>query len=134
MIIALTCENNQIFQHYGRTPAFAIYEVADGKVKSSKVVPTGETGHGALAGFLRQHGVDLLICGGIGGGARQALFDEGITLVGGASGNVDGVLKAYLDGTLKLDAGFECNHHHEHGEEHACGGHGGSCGGNCANH
>ena len=77
MIIALTCENNQIFQHFGRTPAFAIYEVADGKVKSSKVVPTGETGHGALAGFLAQRGVDTLICGGIGGGAQAALAAAG---------------------------------------------------------
>ncbi len=126
VIIALTCEENQIFQHFGRTPAFAVFEIDDGRIKSRKVIPTGETGHGALAGFLRGHGVDLLICGGIGAGARQALFDEGITLVGGASGSVDGVLKAYLDGTLDLNAGFECGHH-GHGEDHACGG-------DCGNH
>ncbi len=134
MFIAVACENGQVFQHFGRTPEFAIFEVEDGVVKDKRVVPTGGTGHGALAGFLREYSVDLLICGGIGGGAQQALSDEGIKLVAGAEGAVDGVLAGYLNGTLAFKTDFTCDHHHHEedvGEEHACGGSGSghTCGG-----
>ena len=70
MKIAVTYENGQVFQHFGHTEQFKIYEAAEGKVVSARVVETGGSGHGALAGFLRGLGVDTLICGGIGGGAR----------------------------------------------------------------
>ena len=53
MKVAVTYENGEVFQHFGRTPQFKIYEIENGEVKSSKVIDTGETGHGALAGFLQ---------------------------------------------------------------------------------
>ena len=65
MKIAVTYENGQVFQHFGHTEQFKIYEAAEGKVVSARVVETGGSGHGALAGFLRGLGVDTLICGGI---------------------------------------------------------------------
>ena len=73
MKIAVTYENGQIFQHFGHTEQFKLYEVADGKIVREEVVDTNGSGHGALAGFLMQRGVDTLICGGIGGGAQMAL-------------------------------------------------------------
>lgn len=84
MKIAVTYENGQIFQHFGHTEQFKIYEVADGSVIRTEVVGTEGSGHGALAGFLMQRGVDTLICGGIGGGAKIALANAGIRLYGGA--------------------------------------------------
>lgn len=131
MKIAITCENNQVFQHFGHTPEFAIYTVKDNAVVSKEILPCGETGHGALAGLLQEGGVETLICGGIGGGAQAALAEAGIKLVGGASGNVDEVIKAYLAGSLQVNPNFHC-HHHDH-EVHdfvtlrSCGSHG--CGG-----
>ena len=89
MKIAVTYENGQVFQHFGHTEQFKIYEAAEGKVVSARVVETGGSGHGALAGFLRGLGVDTLICGGIGGGARSALAEAGIQLYPGASGSAD---------------------------------------------
>ena len=83
MKIAVTYENGQVFQHFGHTEQFKIYEAAEGKVVSARVVETGGSGHGALAGFLRGLGVDTLICGGIGGGARSALAEAGIQLYPG---------------------------------------------------
>ncbi len=80
MKIAVTYENGEIFQHFGHTEAFKIYDIADGKVVSAEVVDTNGSGHGALAGFLVAHGVDTLICGGIGGGAQNALAQAGIRL------------------------------------------------------
>ena len=126
MKIAVTYENGQVFQHFGHTGQFKVYEVADGKVVSSAVLPTNGSGHGALAGFLRERGVDTLICGGIGGGARTALAEAGIPLYPGASGEADAQVAALLAGSLSYDPDTVCAHHEGHGEGHDCGSH--SCG------
>ena len=77
MKIAVTYENGQVFQHFGHTAQFKIYEAQEGRVLSSQVVDTNGSGHGALAGFLQAQGVDTLVCGGIGGGAKTALAQAG---------------------------------------------------------
>ena len=131
MKIAVTYEEGQIFQHFGHTEQFKLYEAADGKIIRSEVVNTNGSGHGALAGFLMQHGIDVLICGGIGGGAQTALAEAGIRLYGGVSGDADAAVNALLNGNLGFDPNVHCDHHdHEHGEgghtcgEHGCGHHG----------
>jgi Uncharacterized conserved protein len=126
MKIAVTYENGEIFQHFGHTEQFKIYEVANNKVISSEVVSTMGSGHGALAGFLKEHDVNILICGGIGGGAKMALVEAGITLYGGVSGNADQSVEAFLEDKLDYNAEIECSHHHEEkhkGGEHSCGNH-----------
>lgn len=123
MKIAVTYEDGQIFQHFGHTSQFKIYDVTDGKVVNSQVVDTNGSGHGALAGFLMQHGVTTLICGGIGGGAQAALANVGITLYGGASGSADDAVAALLSGNLGYDPDVHCNHH-DHEAGHSCGNHG----------
>lgn len=140
MKIAVTYENGNVFQHFGHTEAFKIYEVQDEKITGSEVVETAGSGHGALAGFLSERNVDVLICGGIGGGAKMALTQAGIKLFGGVSGSTDDAVKAYIAGNLSFDPDAVCNHHdehHGHGEGHSCGSHGHShsCGGgSCGNH
>ena len=129
MRIAVTYDQGQIFQHFGRTEAFKVYEVEDGKVVSSEIVDSNGSGHGALAGLLAQNGIDVLICGGMGAGAQNALKEVGIELCTGAQGDADAAVEAYLKGELE-SAGVNCDHHH--GEEHDCGDHG--CGGGCGNH
>ena len=123
MKIAVTYEDGQIFQHFGHTSQFKLYDVTDGKVVNSQVVDTNGSGHGALAGFLMQHGVTTLICGGIGGGAQAALANVGITLYGGVSGSADDAVAALLSGNLGYDPDVHCNHH-DHGAGHSCGNHG----------
>lgn len=122
MKIAVTYENEMIFQHFGHTAEFKIYEVVDGKVVNSEVVDANGSGYGALAGFLMQRGVDTLICGGIGGGAINALSDAGIKVYGGVSGDVDTALNDFIMGKLEYNPDVHCDHHHE-GEEHKCGHH-----------
>ena len=125
MKLGVTYENGQIFQHFGHTEQFKIYEVADGKIVSEEVVDTNGSGHGALAGFLMQHGVEALICGGIGGGARMALQETGIALYGGVQGSADAAVQALLGGSLGYDPEARCDHHdHAHGAGHTCGEHG----------
>ena len=126
MRIAVTYENGQIFQHFGHTAQFKIYDVANGEIVRAEVVDTNGSGHGALAGFLMQNGVDTLVCGGIGGGAQAALAEAGIKLYGGVSGDADAAVSALLSGNLGYDPNVHCDHHdHEHGEAgHTCGDHG----------
>ena len=132
MKIAVTYENGQVFQHFGHTENFKIYEVLDGKVVSSQVVPTMGSGHGALAGFLTGQGVDTLICGGIGGGAQMALAQAGIRLFGGVTGSADQAVEGLLSGTLGYNPNVRCDHHDQEGHAHTCGSHG--CGSHSCSH
>lgn len=131
MRIAVTYENGEIFQHFGHTAQFKVYDIENQVIVKEEIVDTNGQGHGALAGFLFSGQVDVLICGGIGAGAQVALAEAGIKLYGGVSGNADEAVKAYLAGNLDFNPDVKCSHHeHEHGEgghhcaEHGCGGHG----------
>ena len=134
MKIAVTYWQGEVFQHFGHTPQFKVYEVQDGRVVSSEVYNTGSSGHGALAGLLGGMGAQVLICGGIGGGAQMALASAGIQIYGGVSGDADEAVEAFLAGQLAYNPNVRCNHHdHHHGEGHTCGDHG--CGShNCGHH
>ena len=123
MKIAVTYEGGLIFQHFGHTSHFKIYEIEQDKVASSQVIDTNGHGHGALAGFLKEQGVNVLICGGIGGGAQIALAEAGIQLFGGVSGDADEAVEALLVGQLAYNPCVRCNHH-DHDHDHACGDHG----------
>ena len=136
MRIAVTYEDGMIFQHFGHTESFKLYDVEDGKIKDSMVVGTDGQGHGALATLLNGLDVDVLICGGIGGGAQMALAQAGIQLFGGVSGNADAAVEALVRGELEYNPNVMCSHHH-HGEGHTCGNHEGhSCShhGGCGHH
>ena len=122
MKIAVTYEDGNIFQHFGMSQAFKVYEAENGKVIRSEVIGTDGKGHGALAGLLGGRAIDVLICGGIGGGAQQALSDAGIRLYGGVSGSADAAVDALLEGKLDYDPNVMCDHH-EHEAGHTCSGH-----------
>ena len=127
MKIAVTHENGQVFQHFGHTAEFKLYDVENSAVSGGRICPTLGSGHGALAGFLKDLGVEVLICGGIGAGARLALSEAGIRLYGGVTGSADEAAKAFAEGTLRFDPNVMCSHHGSHKEGH-------SCGGSCAKH
>ena len=136
MRIAVTYENGEIFQHFGRTEQFKVYDIEDVKIVSSEVTGTDGRGHGALAGVLNELNVDTLICGGIGGGAQAALAEAGIKLYGGASGEADAAVEALLSGTLEFNPDVHCDHHGEHHHhEGGCGSHSHTCGSHgCGGH
>ena len=86
MKLAIPYDNGQVFQHFGKTEAFKIYDIVDGKVGPSMVMSTNGQGHGALAGLLRGLGISAVICGGIGPGAIEALQSLDITPIPGITG------------------------------------------------
>ena len=135
MRIAVTYEDGQVFQHFGHTRQMKIYDAEGGRIVKTHIADTTGSGHGALAGFLSGLKVDVLICGGIGGGAQQALAQAGIRLCGGVSGSADEAAERFLAGTLDYDAQVRCDHHDhdQHGgcgeDKHGCTGGGDRCGG-----
>ena len=122
MKIAVTYENGQIFQHFGHSENFKIYDIKDNAVISSKVVNTNGFAHGALAGFLGSEKINKLICGGIGGGAISALGEAGIEVMAGVNGDADAAIEKYLKNALAFTSSSNCNH--TEGEAHSCGDHG----------
>lgn len=135
MKIAIPYENGQVFQHFGHSAQFKLYTAEEGRITGAEVVSTDGQGHGALVGFLVRSGVNVLLCGGIGGGAQMALAQAGIRLYGGITGNADSAAAAYLAGTLVFDPNARCTHHN-HEESHSCGAHAchadkGGCTGSC---
>ncbi len=141
MKIAVTYDNGSVFQHFGKTENFKIFDVEDGAIVSSEVVSSNGTGHSALAGFLAENGVDVVICGGIGGGAQAALAEAGIQVCAGVEGDVNEAAESYVKGMLESTSECNCNHHengghcgegesccHQDEEESGCGSEGG-CGG-----
>ena len=111
MKIAVTYENGNVFQHFGHTKQFKLYEIENNQIKMEQIVDTNGQGHGALADFLTDKEVSILICGGIGGGAKSALNLAGIQIFGGVSGNAEDAVKNYLAGKLNFDPDVHCNHH-----------------------
>lgn len=118
LAVTYDVQNGEIFQHFGRTENFKVYEVEDGQVKEAHVEGSNGQGHGALAGVLKNLGVEALICGGIGGGAQQALKAQGIRFYGGCSGQADQAVADFLAGKLAYQEDIQCVHHeqHNHGE------------------
>ena len=132
MRLAVAYEDGQVFQHFGHTAQFLLLDAEDGRFLRREIVAAEGSGHGALAGFLREKGVGAVICGGIGGGARLALAQAGILVYGGVQGDADAAAQAWLDNSLAYDPNARCTHHDsEHGGHtcgHTCGGQQ-SCGG-----
>ncbi|MFA6710162.1 MAG: NifB/NifX family molybdenum-iron cluster-binding protein [Candidatus Methanomethylophilaceae archaeon] len=119
MKVAVTYDNGEVFQHFGRTESFKVYTITDNKIVSSEIIGSNGNSHGSLAGYLRSLGVSGLICGGIGGGAREMLDSEGIKVYPGVSGNADDQINALISNDLRYDPDTECDHH-DHEEEHTC--------------
>ena len=115
MKIAVTTQDDQIFQHFGKCQVFTVYTAENGTISGEKILDASGSGHSALAGFLQGEGVDVLICGGIGDGAKKMLSAAGIKLISGVQGGVKEAAQAYLSGSLS-DQGGSCGHE-EHGHE-----------------
>ena len=117
-------ENEEVFQHFGHTEMFKIYEVENNEIVSSRILSSDGQGHSALAQLLENENIDRLVCGGIGGCAVSALGQAGIEIFAGVSGNCDEAVKSLLAGTLTQTTSPNCGHHEHHhgeGEGHSCG-------------
>jgi predicted Fe-Mo cluster-binding NifX family protein len=122
--IALATEDNQglngqISQHFGRCPFYLIVEVEGHEVVKTETVSNPYYHNhvpGKVPEFINEHGVNVMIAGGIGPRAIDMFTSLGIDVVSGATGNVGNVLQAYLKGEI---SGVEaCQHDHPGGHNH----------------
>ncbi len=129
MRIAVTHEDGNVFGHFGHSEQFKIYDVEDDEILSEEIIGSDGNGHEALADLLNANAIDVVICGGIGRGAVEALVSHGIEVCSGVTGNADKAVKAYLAGELESE-GINCSHHDAEGAEgeESCG----SCNGGCS--
>ncbi len=119
MKIAVAAMGNTISGHFGHCENFNIYDCADGKVVSAESVPNPGHRPGFLPNFLADRGVEVIIAGGMGGGAVDIFNERGVEVVVGAMGDAQAAVEAWLRGELK-STGSIC-HKHEHADE--CGHH-----------
>ena len=126
-IIAIPYSDGQVFPHFGKATSFRIYSVVDDKVDHAETLDTDGTSHEDVALWLVWHGVNAVLCDGIGPGAQGALYAAGIQTLAGVSGPADEVVERLLAGTLEAVSQPTCG---GHGHGGGCGGHGG-CGGSC---
>lgn len=104
-------DDGSIFQHFGRTRMFKLYDIEDGKVAGTRMLPAVPGGHGALPQQLKENGVDMVICGGMGMPMLQNLQACGLQICANVSGSADGAVQAYLDGTLEFgQEAHACRH------------------------
>lgn len=114
MKIAVPVENNNIFQHFGRTSEFSIYDIDEtGKIVSKQILNADGRGHGALADLLKENQVNVVICGGLGMPMYNHLVEDHMKVYGGCEGNADKAVQSFLDGTLDYDP-QACMHHGSH--------------------
>lgn len=78
MKIAVPTNGTQIFAHFGKCEQFTLFTVEDGKIAGAHILDTSAHGHHLMAGFLKENGADVVICGGIGQGAKDTLDAQGI--------------------------------------------------------
>lgn len=115
MNIAIPNNGDMINQHFGKSESFAIVNVENGKITGEERVSAAELAHNheGLAGLLVKNNVTLVITGGIGAGALNALKQFGLEVITGASGEYKDAVKKYIDGDL-TDQKCMCNHHCNH--------------------
>lgn len=117
--VAYDPSNGEIFQHYGLTEYFKVYDinVRENKVESDVRGTEGKS-HGGLTQVVTGLGVDILICGGIGGGAQKALVKEGVRVFAGCTGNADTAIEKLMKNELVYREDYTCeDHHHDDGED-----------------
>ena len=119
MKIAAACTGTQMCQHFGHCENFMIFEAEDGKILSEQSIPNPGHRPGFLPNFLGDMGVNVMIAGGIGGGAIEIFAERGIPVITGAQGGARKAAEAYVAGTLQ-STNAEC---HEHAHHDDCGGH-----------
>jgi len=128
MKIAIPTEEANVSSHFGKCENFTIVEIQNSEIKSKVNVNTAGNQHGLLPTFLASHGVNVVIAGGMGEGARQNLISNNIEIIAGVSGNIDEVINSFLNGNLESKGTGCSGHDHTDGGSHGAG----WC--NCGNH
>lgn len=120
MKIAIPTQNQQVWQHFGRSPEFTIFTIEENQVVKKEILAANGAGHTDLILLLKRNFVNVLICGGLGSCAVECAQANHIEVLSGTSGKAEDVLQQYLNGTLNAGNTATCDHHHDHSHDHDC--------------
>ena len=118
--IAIPTSGEIVDAHFGKAIEFTVFEIEGKDAKFVEVLSAAglQHQHEGLASMFKRYGVDVLVCGGVGGGMINGLKAIGLEVVTGASGNVAEVAKTYASGNL-VSTESVCQHHdHDHEHQH----------------
>lgn len=115
MKIAVACEGKAVTEHFGHCEGFTIFEVQDKRIANTQFIPNPGHRPGFLPVFLHDKGVNVVISGGMGGGAVDIFNEKGIEVITGASGDAQTAAESYLKGELQ-STGSICHEHQHAGE------------------
>ena len=119
MKIAVASEGSMVTEHFGHCESFSIFETEGNQISKIENVPNPGHRPGFLPNFLNEMGVNVIISGGMGGGAIEIFNEKNIEVIVGASGSARTAAEQYLKGELK-STGSVCHEHQHIGE---CGNH-----------
>lgn len=117
MKIAVASNNTLVTEHFGHCKHFIMFETSEKEIIKSDVVLNPGHQKGFLPGFLSQHGVNVIISGGMGGSAIDLFNSLNIEVIVGASGEALDIVNQYLQGELK-STGSVCHLHQHHNDCH----------------
>lgn len=122
MKVAVPTRDEHVDDHFGHCDHYTIYTIRDKKIvnKETLASPQGCGCKSGIAADLQSLGVVMMLAGNMGDGAKNKLNAHNIDVIRGCSGNVDELIKSYLEGKV-LDSGnacseHECGDHHNRGE------------------
>ncbi|MBR3771380.1 MAG: NifB/NifX family molybdenum-iron cluster-binding protein [Clostridium sp.] len=101
MLIAVSYEDGKIFSNVGDTEQFKVYEVEEGAITGTELCESRGNGREMVVAFVMQHDIDVLICGRICDGAKEAVEKAGVEVCGCVEGVADEAVRAYLDSCLE---------------------------------
>jgi len=110
--IAVASENEKVTEHFGHCINFNIYYIENNEIAKSESIPNPGHKPGFLPNYLNDLGVNVIIAGGMGGGAVDIFNEKGIEVIVGATGEAKKAAQLYLDGALE-STGSVC-HDHNH--------------------
>ena len=119
MKIAVAAMGTAVAGHFGHCENFIFFATQDGKILAERSVPNPGHRPGFLPNFLADHGAQVVIAGGMGGGAVDIFNERGVQVIVGAQGDARAAVQAFLAGEL-VSTGSGC-HEHQHAGE--CGNH-----------
>ena len=115
MRIAVASEGISVTGHFGHCDSFLIFDAENGSITRQENVPNPGHRPGFLPNFLADRGVNVIISGGMGGGAVEIFNERNVEVVAGASGEAKTAVERYLNGEL-VSTGSVCHEHQHHDE------------------
>ena len=96
MKIAVAAMGNTVAGHFGHCENFIFFDTADGVITAVNSVPNPGHRPGFLPNFLADNGAQVIISGGMGGGAVDIFNERGVEVIVGVQGDATAAVESYL--------------------------------------